>query len=114
MIAFCVPIVNDRSLINMVYSMGLRMPGGNSDMRRVRLPTVSYCRRGRWLHMNHREKSPSRFAPNVISVGLFTAAIPDLPVWIEPGRFAIGSGSAGRSVCHMDFKASRYALNIKK
>jgi len=34
--------------------------------------------------------------PNVISVGLFTAAILDLPVWIEPGKFAIWFGSAGR------------------
>jgi hypothetical protein len=43
-------------------------------LRCVRLPPVSYCRRGRWLHMNHRGKSPSRFAP-MVSVGLFTAAI---------------------------------------
>ena len=59
----------------------------NFSICRVRLPTVSNCCRGRWLQMNHREKSPSRFAP-IDSVGLFTAAIPGLPVWIEPGRFA--------------------------
>jgi hypothetical protein len=78
------------------------------DSRRVRLPYGQLFAAVADGH-RHREKSPSRFAPKIFSVGLFAAAIlcncadqidADLPcrpaLWADP--------------CVINDKASRYAV----
>jgi|GEM_PF-3457554 len=86
------------------------------DVRRVRLPTGQLLLP--WPMVTNEPPREVTFPirPQDVSVGLFAAAIlQNISGMDRTGQICqYGSGSAGRSVCLLDFKASRYALNIKR
>ena len=73
----------------------------------VRLPTVSYCAVVDGCKANHREKSPFQFAPRLSAWGCS-------PLLSLACSGVDRTCSAGRTVCLIDFRASRYTVKYHK